>query len=65
MGEKHVIVFTGDASFDKDVPRAGKIPAYLEKYGPGIRSLNSTPEEFGREYSKAIRIKPTEVRGWV
>lgn len=65
MGEKHVIVFVGEASFDKNVPRANTIPAYLDKYGSGIQGLNSTPEEFGREYSLAIRIKPSEVRGWV
>ena len=65
LGEKNVIVFVGDAFFDKDVPHADKIPAYLEKYESGIQGLNSTPEEFSREYSTAIRIKPSEVRGWV
>ncbi|HEY5729687.1 MAG TPA: TIGR03667 family PPOX class F420-dependent oxidoreductase [Anaerolineales bacterium] len=64
-GEKHVIVFVGEASFDTGVPPANKIPAYFRKYKAGVEGLNSTPDEFDREYSTAIRIKPTEVRGWV
>ena len=64
-GEKEVIVFCGEALIDKDTPPAPKVIAYLQKYKAGIIGLNSTPEEFGKEYSTAIRIKPTEVRGWV
>ena len=64
-GEKDVIVFCGEALFDKDNPPAHKVIAYLKKYKTGIIGLNSTPEEFSKEYSTAIRIKPTEVRGWV
>ncbi|NWG32997.1 MAG: TIGR03667 family PPOX class F420-dependent oxidoreductase [Chloroflexi bacterium] len=64
-GEKHVIVFVGEAAFDKQVPPAHQVGAYLKKYGTGIKGLKMTPETFGAEYSTAIRIKPTEVRGWV
>jgi len=64
-GEKDVVVFTGEAVLDKDVPPAYKVKAYLKKYKKGILGLNSTPDEFSKEYSVAIRIKPTEVRGWV
>ena len=64
-GEKDVIVFNGEASIDKRVLPAHKVKAYLKKYKAGIIGLNATPEEFGKEYSTAIRIKPTEVRGWV
>lgn len=63
-GEKHVIVFVGEASFDLNVPPAHKHAAYFRKYKAGIAGLNMTPEEFGNEYSRAIRIKPSEVRGW-
>ena len=63
-GDKHVIVFTGEASIDTDCPPAHQVPAYFEKYKDGIAGLNMTPEEFSREYSAAIRIRPTEVRGW-
>ena len=64
-GEKHIIVFVGEASFETDAPPANKIPAYLKKYRSGIEGLGSTPEEFASGYSTAIRVKPTEVRGWV
>jgi len=63
-GDQHVIVFTGDASLDKDSPPAQKIRAYIRKYRSGILGLKMTPEGFGSDYSVAIRIKPTEVRGW-
>lgn len=63
-GEKHVIVFTGQAVVDPHVPAAHQGPAYLEKYKDGIAALDMTPEEFSREYSIAIKIRPTEVRGW-
>lgn len=63
-GEEHVIVFLGDASIDTHCPPAHKVPAYFKKYESGIADMDMTPEEFSREYSTAIRIKPTEVRGW-
>lgn len=63
-GDKHVIVFTGQASIDADCPPAHKVSAYLKKYKSGILGLDMTLEEFSREYSRAIRIIPTDVRGW-
>lgn len=63
-GDKHVMIFTGEAVVDNSVPPAHAIPAYLRKYKDGIHALGSTPEEFSREYSVAIKVHPTEVRGW-
>jgi PPOX class probable F420-dependent enzyme len=63
-GDKHVIVFTGEAAIDTDCPPAHEIPAYFEKYKDDIAGLDMTPEGFSREYSAAIRIRPAEVRGW-
>jgi PPOX class probable F420-dependent enzyme len=63
-GEKEVVVFVGTATIDTDTPPAHKIAAYLRKYKKGILDLGSTPEEFAREYSVAIRVKVKEVRGW-
>jgi PPOX class probable F420-dependent enzyme len=63
-GDEHVIVFTGQASIDADCPPAYKVSAYLKKYKSGILSLGMTPEGFSKEYSRAIRIMPTDVRGW-
>jgi PPOX class probable F420-dependent enzyme len=63
-GDKQVIIFIGEASIDKTSPPAHKVPAYLNKYEEAIAGLEMTPEEFSREYSIAIKIKPAEVRGW-
>lgn len=63
-GEKHVIILTGEASFDANTPHAHTIPAYYEKYKTGFEELDMTPDGFSQEYSIAIRIKPTEARGW-
>lgn len=63
-GDRHVIIFTGEASIDVNCSPAHEVPAYLEKYRSGIIALEMTPEGFSEEYSRAIRIKPTNVRGW-
>ncbi|HLO29991.1 MAG TPA: TIGR03667 family PPOX class F420-dependent oxidoreductase [Anaerolineales bacterium] len=63
-GDKHVIIFVGEASIDTDCPPAYQVSQYFEKYKQGISDLDMTPEAFSDEYSVAIRINPTEVRGW-
>jgi len=63
-GDKHVIVFVGDASIDANCPPAHKVYKYFEKYKEGISNLDMTPEGFSDEYCIAIRIQPAEIRGW-
>jgi PPOX class probable F420-dependent enzyme len=63
-GDKQVIVFTGQASIEPEPVPAHQVRAYLGKYKEGIAALEMTPEEFSREYSVAIKIRPAEVRGW-
>ncbi len=63
-GDKDVIVFVGDAAIDTTVPPANKVRTYLRKYRAGIKELGMTPEQFSREYSIAIRVTPTTLRGW-
>jgi PPOX class probable F420-dependent enzyme len=63
-GDKHVIVFVGEAVIEQNHPAAYQVPAYFNKYKDGIAGLNMSPEDFSHEYSIAIKIKPTEVRGW-
>ncbi len=63
-GDKHVIVFTGQASIEPNGLQAHQVPAYFAKYKDGISNLGMTPEEFSRDYSTAIEIKPTDMRGW-
>jgi PPOX class probable F420-dependent enzyme len=62
--DNDVIVFLGSAELDPGAPPAHEAPAYFEKYASGIAGLDMTPEEFSRDYSLAIRVKPTKVRGW-
>ncbi len=62
--DNDVLVFIGIAEIDPDAPPAHKVRAYMRKYKDGIAGLNSTPEEMGREYSVAIRVTPTSIRGW-
>ena len=63
-GDTDVIVFIGTAAIDTAVPPAHQVRAYLRKYRAGITELGMTPEQFSREYSVAIRVTPTTLRGW-
>ncbi len=63
-GDKHVIVFVGEAMIEPAHAPAHQVPAYFKKYKEGIANLDMTPEQFSRDYSIAIKIKPTEMRGW-
>ncbi len=63
-GDKHVIVFVGDAVSDPTAPPTNKVRAYLRKYRAGIEELGMIPEQFSCEYSIAIRVTPTTLRGW-
>ena len=62
--DEDVIVFLGVAEIDASAPPAYEVPAYVEKYKDGIAGLGSTTEKFSREYSVAIRVRPTKLRGW-
>jgi hypothetical protein len=57
-------VYVGRAQIGVDTPPAHKVRAYLKKYKTGIQDLGSTPEQFSQEYSVAIRVTPTSLRGW-
>lgn len=63
-GEKRLIVFTGTAQIENTAAPAHKLRAYMKKYRAGITGLGATPEQFAGEYSVAIRITPTKLRGW-
>jgi PPOX class probable F420-dependent enzyme len=63
-GEEPVIVFTGAAKLDADVPPADQVAAYIEKYRDGIIGLDSNVAEFTAAYSQAIFVKLESLRGW-
>jgi PPOX class probable F420-dependent enzyme len=64
QGEKRLIMFTGTALIDKNVPPTNKLRAYMRKYKSGISGLKMTADQFAKDYSVAIRITPTNLRGW-
>ena len=63
-GDQDVIVFVGKAVVDATAPPAHKVRAYFRKYRAGIQELGMTSEQFSDEYSVAIRVTPTSLRGW-
>ncbi len=63
-GDQDVIVYIGTAQIDSGALPAHKVPAYLKKYRDGIKQLGMTPEQFSKDYSTAIRVKPVSLRGW-
>ncbi len=63
-GDQDVIVYVGTATIDEKVKPAHKVPAYFKKYKTGIKEIGMTPEKFSQEYSVAIRVKPSSLRGW-
>lgn len=63
-GEEDVIVFGGKAKIDLKAEPADKNGIYMRKYRSGIKGLGATPRKFSEEYSTAVRIKLTSLRGW-
>ena len=63
-GDHAVIIFIGEASIDVNCLPAYQVPQYFKKYKDDIAALDMTPQGFSEDYSVAIRIHPTEVRGW-
>ncbi len=62
-GDNDVLVFIGDARLDPTAPPAHKMPAYVRKYREGFVGIDMTAETMSAEYSVAIRVTPTSVRG--
>lgn len=59
----NIVVFTGEARLAGDAPPANAVGAYAEKYAEGLRRIGMSPDAFAREYSVALRVTPTGVRG--
>jgi PPOX class probable F420-dependent enzyme len=58
-----IIVFSGTAAVDPELPPADRWPAYLAKYDEHIASIGMTPESFAKAYSVPVRIRFTRVDG--
>jgi PPOX class probable F420-dependent enzyme len=63
FGEDGIVIIFGEAYVDKRVPPSNQLADYLEKYLEGIKGINMTPDSLAAEFSVALRVKPTRVRG--
>jgi PPOX class probable F420-dependent enzyme len=63
FGEAGFAVVTGEAAVDEHALPSNQIAAYLDKYREGIAAIDRTPEQLAAEFSVAIRVTPTRVRG--
>ena len=60
---EEVAVCLGRAEVVEGGPAADEVPEYLEKYRERIVDLGMSIPEFADEYSVALRVFPTSVRG--
>jgi PPOX class probable F420-dependent enzyme len=58
-----IIVLTGAARLSPEDPPADQHSAYTEKYRDFIARSFGTPEKFAAQYSAALRITPSRLRG--
>ena len=59
----NIVVLLGEASLENSPIPTEQIERYLEKYNQGLERINMTPDEFQSNYSIAIRITLTSMRG--
>ena len=57
------MIVSGTAA-PSDDPAADGVSAYVEKYAAFIERNGWTPASFAADYSVALRIEPTRLRGW-
>ena len=57
------MILSAEAAVDLDAPPAYDVPAYIEKYADGLKSISMTPESFAAAYSVPVRLRPTGLRG--
>lgn len=59
-----IVVLSGEARVNPGGAPASMEAAYLEKYRAEIPEIDRTPESLAAEYSVALRISITKVRGF-
>ena len=59
-----VLTIEGTAAVDPDTPPSDRLEEYQVKYREGIRAIGMTPDQLARDYSVAVRIRPTHARAW-
>lgn len=58
-----IVVLRGTATVDEQAPPAHRLRGYATKYRAGMVRVSGGPAEFSEEYSVAIRVAVTRVRG--
>ncbi len=64
FGGEEVAIMLGEARVDPNAPSVSENAKYLEKYEKGIAGLGMTTKEFSDDYSVALRVTPTRLRGF-
>jgi len=59
-----VVILEGQAELPDETAAQALSPAYVAKYGEGIKSLGMSPEAMAAEYHRVIRFLPEKVLGW-
>ncbi|CAN5697783.1 hypothetical protein BH23CHL2_BH23CHL2_09710 [soil metagenome] len=59
----NIIQFDGEAWADIDASMANAVDAFIEKYRDGLNRIGTTPDGFASDYSVAIRVRLTNLRG--
>ncbi len=62
-GGGDIVVLSGTAAVDPDIPPVHRADEYVEKYDERIAGLGMTPETFAERYSVPLRIRFTRVSG--
>jgi len=57
------VIITGEADFFPAPLPATQNATYFNKYAQGITNIGMTPESFEQQFSAAIRVTPSRVRG--
>jgi PPOX class probable F420-dependent enzyme len=58
-----IVIIEGIAHIEQEAQPKHQLNAYLEKYQEGLKRIQMGPDSFTRQYSTAIRVIPTDVRG--
>jgi PPOX class probable F420-dependent enzyme len=59
-----IVVLNGQAAINPTAEPPHEHAAYIEKYQRGLANLKLTPEAFAQQYSVAVDVRVTKVRGF-
>ena len=59
-----VVIVEGTAEILDNPDISATLAAYVEKYGPMMQDMNSSPESMAADFSVGIRVTPTKFRSW-